>query len=324
LITAFVIAIFFMPAASAQATAARVDVVSGNGQLICPQCFGKTFTTFYPMVVRVTDASGNPIAGKTVTWNVVSITGNIIPNFDIQTVTDRNGYSASRLFQNATGGSSFQPFLQSVINASADGASANFTETVALTDPTFNSQLVFSTLVAPDPKSTPLTGPTGGTGTAPIQIHIAGRGTPVPNVSVRILNDDPKTLPSASCATAPGADPGSVLTDANGDATCIPVFGPIPGNGPASVLVGGLDPLQFDQTISPQPLPGPVAFDQYPGIQLQVSAVSPGLITIVSGNNQTVNPAQASAPLVVKVTDASGAVTIANTGVTWTLSGAGA
>ena len=28
-------------------------------------------------------------------------------------------------------------------------ASANFTETVALTDPTFNQQLVFSTLVAP-------------------------------------------------------------------------------------------------------------------------------------------------------------------------------
>ena len=49
---------------------------------------------------------------------------------------------------------------------------------------------------------------------------------PVPNVSVRILNDDPKTLPSASCATAPGADPGSVLTDANGDATCYPGFRP--------------------------------------------------------------------------------------------------
>ena len=92
----------------------------------------------------------------------------------------------------------------------------------------------------------------------------------------------------------------------------------------SSVLVGGLDPLQFDQTISPIPLPGPVAFDQYLGIQLVVTAVTPGLITIVSGNNQTVNPGQASAPLVVKVTDATGAVTIANTAVTWTLTGAGA
>ena len=78
------------------------------------------------MVVRVTDASGNPIAGKTVTWNVVSITGNILPNIDVQTVTDSNGYSVSRLFQNSTGGSSVQPFLQSVINASADGSQCEF------------------------------------------------------------------------------------------------------------------------------------------------------------------------------------------------------
>ena len=49
----------------------------------------------------------------------------------------------------------------------------------------------------------------------------------------------------------------------------IPVFGPVAGNGPVSVLVGGLDPAKFDQTISPMPLPGPVAFDQYTGIQLQ-------------------------------------------------------
>jgi len=311
-----------MPAASAQATAARVDVVSGNGQMICPLCLGKTFTTFYPMVVRVTDASGKPIAGKTVTWNVVSITGNILPNIDVQTLTDSNGYAVSRLFQNATGGSSFQPFLQSVINASADAASANFTETVALTDPVFATQIVFSQKLSPI--GTPLSGPAGGSGSDPIKIHVDGRGTPISNVSVRILSDDPKTLPSASCATAPGADPGSVLTDANGDATCLPVFGPVAGNGPVSVLVGGLDPAEFDQTISPVPLAAPVAFDQYIGIQLQVTAVSPGLVSIVSGNNQTVNPGQASAPLVVKVTDASGAVTIANQTVNWTLTGAGA
>ena len=65
------------------------------------------------MVVRVTDASGNPIAGKTVIWNVVSITGNIIPNFDIQTVTDSNGYSVSRLFQNRYGRLiSYSPFFR--------------------------------------------------------------------------------------------------------------------------------------------------------------------------------------------------------------------
>ena len=46
----------------------------------------------------------------------------------------------------------------------------------------------------------------------------------------------------------------------------------------ASALVGGLDPAEFDQAISPVPLQSAVAFDQYIGIQLQVSAVSPGLV----------------------------------------------
>ena len=55
-----------------------------------------------------------------------------------------------------------------------------------------------------------------------------------------------------------------------------------------------------------------------------MTAVNPGLVSIVSGNNQTVNPGQTSAPLVVKVTDATGAVTIANTSVAWTVSPAGA
>jgi uncharacterized protein (TIGR03437 family) len=204
-----------------------------------------------------------------------------------------------------------------------DAASANFTETVALTDPVFsNQQLVFSQLIAPQ-AGTQLKGPAGGTGTDPIKIHVDGRGTPIPNVSLRILSDDPQNQPSANCATAPGADPGSVLTDANGDATCYPVFGPVAGNGPVSALLGGLVPEEY-VGITPPPIPSPVAFDQYIGIQLSVTPVTPGLITVVSGNNQTINPGQASAPLVVKVTDATGAVTIANTAVNWTLTGAGA
>ena len=87
----------------------------------------------------------------------------------------------------------------------------------------------------------------------------------------------------------------------------IPVFGPIAGNGPVLRLVGGLDPAQFDQTISPQPLTEPLAFDQYVGIQLAVSPVTPGRLSVISGNNQNINPGQSSAPLVVQVTDSSGA-----------------
>ena len=89
--------------------------------------------------------------------------------------------------------------------------------------------------------------------------------------------------------------------------------------------MGGLDPIEFDQTISPQPLAGPVAFDEhFNWIQLTVTPVTPGLVTIVTGNNQSVNPGQTSSPLVVNVTDQSGLVPIASQNVSWTVSPAGA
>ena len=134
LITAFVIAILFTPTASAQpSVAAKVEVVSGNGQMICPTCVGSTFTFFYPMVVKVTDASGNPIAGKTVNWQLVSSIGTL-PSFDTVTFTDSNGLSAATLIgPGVQTASIFINFLQSVISATVDGATVNFTETQALT-----------------------------------------------------------------------------------------------------------------------------------------------------------------------------------------------
>ena len=330
-ITAFVIAALFAPAALA--TAAKVAVVSGNGQLICTVCTYKTARYFYPMVVRVTDVNGNPITGKTVNWDLVSFSGvGLVPGFDTVSITDSDGLAFSRLNQSAgPGGSSGRPFLQSVISATADQAIASFTETIALVD-TNNQTLFYSaTLDAP---SGPLTGPAGGTGTSPIQIRV-GNFVPFPGVSVRILSPevtsesgqvtiDP-TLPSASCVTGPGADPGSVLTDATGLATCYPVFGPVAGNGFVSALVGGLDPIEFDQSLTPQPLGGPAAFGEFSNIQLIVTQVTPGRMNIISGNNQTVNAGHAASdPLVVQVTDAAGAVPVGNQSVAWSVFPTGA
>lgn len=323
LFTALVIAILFTASASAQPTAANVAIISGNGQMTCPNCSFKTFTYFYPMVVKVTDANGNPISGKTVNWSLVSAVG-IVPQFSQTTTTDVNGLSANALFQaNGQTGSPQFPFLQSVITAYADGASATFTETQALAD-NFSQQIVFTRLDSPTDSSIVFSGPAGSTGTTAIRVHVDGRGSPVPNVSLRLLGQDYKTIPYASCATQPGADPGSVLTDANGDATCYPVFGPITGKAPVVALIGGLDPAQFDQSISPIPLTSPVAFFQYNGIQIQSTPVTPGRVAIISGNNQSVDPGKSSAPLVASVTDASGNATIANTAVQWTISPAGA
>ena len=345
LITAFVIALLFVPAASAQATApaasaataAKVAVVSGSGQLICPNCQYKPNTLFFsPMVVKVTDANGNPIAGKTVNWSLVSSTALLPPSFDITSTTDSSGLAFSRPSQNANqGGSIVQPFLQSVIRASADGASATFTESLALTD-TQSGFLYINSADLIAPTSSPLTGPAGGIGVSPVQIRLTGLGTPVPGVSVRLLSPevtsatgqvtlDPN-FPSVSCVTStglpdPAADPGAVLTDTSGIGTCYPVFGPTPGSGFVAVLIGGLDPIQFDQSLSPIPITNPIAFFEFSGIQLVVTQVAPGRINPVTGNNATVNPGQ-SATLVVQVTDATGKVTIANQDVTWTVSGA--
>jgi uncharacterized protein (TIGR03437 family) len=330
-IAAFVIALtcaFVAPAQAAQATAANVQVVSGNGQLICTLCGAyKSAIFFYPMVVKVIDANGNPIAGKAVNWAVVSYTGGLSPTLDqTTTVTDSNGLTMARPFQQAWNGTVLHPSLQSVFSATADNASASFTETLALTDSNSGSVLVTSTLVAP--LNATLAGPAGTKGSVPIVIHVAAATTAVPGVAVRILSPevtsdagvvtlDPNS-PSASCYTDPGADPGSVLTDSNGDATCYPVFGPVGGSTVVKALVGGLDPIEFDQTASSMPLTSAVAYDQFNGIPLTVTQVIPGQLIPRSGNLQTLNPGQ-SLPLVLQVTDAGGSVAIGGQNVAWTV-----
>src|ERR1017187_384696 len=195
-ITAFVMAVLFAPAAFAQATAApaqgtaaNVAVVSGNGQLICPVCALKRATSFHPMVVKVTGANGNPIAGKTVNWTLKSFMGGSQPSFDAVSTTNSDGLAFSRVSQNALQfGTTLLPFLQSVITATADNALANFTETIALTDPTLGTLFCSAVLIAPI--GTPLTGLAGGTGTGSIQIQVGTGFKPFPGISVRILSPE--------------------------------------------------------------------------------------------------------------------------------------
>src|SRR5207302_7290907 len=114
------------------------------------------------------------------------------------------------------------------------------------------------------------------------------------------------------------ADLGSVLTDQNGDATCTPIFGPVSGTSNITVLVGGIDPAA-----SPAPeLSGtaaPIGYFQSGFIPISVQAGVAGLISVSSGNNQTINPGQQSSPLVVKVTDSSGQNPIAGATVVWSV-----
>jgi uncharacterized protein (TIGR03437 family) len=331
LFSALFIATLGAPAADAQATAANIAIVSGNGQMISPGAARKLFTYFYPMVVKVTDANGNPIPNKTINWGLISTFGTF-PSFPAFTVTDANGMSVATLAQNGQTGTFQTPFLQSVIQATADSASATFTETVALND-TNAQQLAFAQFTSSpcgNGACVSLSGPAGSVGASPLTIHIDAFGTPIPNVSVRLVNVNPATLPSITCATQSGAqqagaDPGSVLTDANGNASCYPLFGPIAGKNTsaANLLVGGLDPIEYDQTTSVQPLASPLAFQEYDGIQLAVTPVTPGKLTISSGNGQTAAPG-GTVTLSALVQDPTGTVPVANTTVAWTVTPAGA
>jgi uncharacterized protein (TIGR03437 family) len=321
LLTASVIAILFTSTASAQ-QAAKLEIVSGNGQMICPACGNNTFVNFYPLVVKVSDSSGNPIAGKTVNWQLVSNNGiPIPPTITPTSLTDNDGLAIQRLSQTPTQGSN-SAFLQLVISATVDNlAAVSFTESQVLVSG--GGRPLVTTALDPNEIQMTLSGAAGSTGTTPIHVYVlTTSGGGVPNVSVRILSPDPTTLPSANCSTSPGADPGSALTDANGTATCYPVFGSVPGNGPVGVLVGGLDPDHFNYiSVTPdQPLADSVGYAQYIiGYNLAVTPVTPAHAFVVSGNNQHIDPGKTSSPLVVKFTDSTGNVPIGNLSVVWTV-----
>ena len=158
----------------------------------------------------------------------------------------------------------------------------------------------------------------GTQGSAPIQLFVGGAGvasTGVPGISMRLVNN--QTSPTITCATGANADPGAVLTNANGLASCTPIFGGV-GSGSYSVIVGGVASSDLTQEPAGFGIFGPYSLGP-------VTPAAPGLIQVVSGNGQTGNPGQfLPLQLVAKVTDAAGVSTIPNAQVTWTVIPTGA
>jgi uncharacterized protein (TIGR03437 family) len=284
-------------------TPANLSPFSGNGQLTCPTCAFGSFASFEPLVVKLTDASGNPVSGATVSW---ATTDPVVLLFN-QTTTDQNGLSQNTIFPGlAVAGSTFQ---QANITASSGSLSVNFTETQSMNALYY----VIATLAAPAP-GTSYTGTAGTQGSPAIQVHVANTYSPIPGVSLRLVSPFGGT-PAMSCVTGNGADPGSVLTDANGNASCTPLFGSAVGNGVAVVaLVGGVNSSAANGGL-------PYGFWASSAFFATVTPSTPGLITKVGGDGQSANPGQPlAAALQVKVTDATGVTTIAGTGITWTSS----
>src|SRR5215469_1347409 len=76
-------------------TAASITVVQGNGQMICDGCPMTGLPFFDPLIVKVTDASGNPVQNAQVTWSIVSTTATFAGSLASQTTPTGSASGAS-------------------------------------------------------------------------------------------------------------------------------------------------------------------------------------------------------------------------------------
>ncbi len=296
---------------------AHLAVQSGNGQVLCtlPQC---TLQQWQPIAVKATDIHGNPVAGATVSW---SSTNGQIALANTTTTTAGDGTSTQNLSQQifqsfASAGSSY---IVNTIQAASNNNSVIFTETQSLINetspapeiqsgsPTFNGQSLGEVT---------LSGNAGTTLSTPIQTQVAGldiASNGVPNVSIRIFNL--QTSPALSCAYQGGyADPGSVLSDSQGNTNCYPVFSGS-GSGSFYILTGGVPGSGDIHTALYLQSNGPYQFSSIPG--------APAAVQIVSGNNQVGSIGGQLNNLVAKLVDSNGNPVQGQTMV-WSVAPAGA
>ena len=307
----------------------NVSVLSGQGQLICPLLC----SIFQPMVAKVTDANGSPIAGATVNWNLTQsvyaaqfLVGGGTTN---TTITGPDGTTTNTVVTTPQIGSIFQQFFLNVVNVSTASSSATINLYQAAQDPT-GQGASFPVVAQPWNQTLQnlyggerLTGQAGSTSSSTLQMRVVGTaGTVLPGVSMQLvpvkegceLNnctlEDGTTGPTASCASVAGAPPNAALTDATGIATCTPIFGGLPGSGRFLVVIGygggTPDPtvlLSTNNYLVSRPL------------ALTVTAAPAGLIKVVSGDNSNTNPGQ-TVNLVAAVQTAAGAAVAGQT-VNW-------
>jgi uncharacterized protein (TIGR03437 family) len=289
----FLTALLIFPAFCSAQT---VSIASGNGQLVCVNCpLGAT--QFAPLAVQVNDAAGGPVANATVTWTDTQPDGQVTVATSSTNVNGQATYALGP--QGLVFGPSFFPF--SVV-ASALGTSVQFVETSALASGTLAPFAVTLVSASVTPA---LTGAVGTTGATPIVLNVAETnlffGNPaLAGIQVRLQAGT--TGPSVSCATQPGQQPGTVLTDSTGTARCTPVFGGQLGSGTYTIVVGDNPGIISPLTAA-----------------LNVTAGPPAIIKYISGNNQRVNSGvKTPYALTAEVTDTSGNPSNA-AAVTWSV-----
>jgi adhesin/invasin len=285
--------IFFCLLGAGAARAQSITLISGNGQLLDTSPHSQS----QPMIVLVRDASGNPVKGATVSWTVTPTgQGNVL---SAKTTTDATGQSTN-LFTAESGNLNSKSFVQSTVTASAEGGSVQFT----LTTVEFNGAVDYDNVVLlkPTTRGETLVGQAGATQNGAIEVQVVGanggtqEGQGIPNVSVAVVQGDPKDTSTLSCSG------GSVVyTDTTGTAICNLVFGGLVGTGTFTIVIGGTS--------------------EFGGYSYQVKAGAPAAFINILGNNQSGNPGQSLRLLSATLTDLGGNP-VPNTPVTFTPVGA--
>jgi uncharacterized protein (TIGR03437 family) len=357
LFTAALAALFLPHSASAQ-TAANISVVQGNGQLACDGCANTALLHFDPLVVKVTDASGNPVPNATVTWTVVSSTGSFAGTFANQTTVtgsstsssavlcsaydnnpgavQANGLACNKFFEGSAATPALGPIYTTVSASIANGQAVTLylTQSPLLNPTVVDTNYIYAQLspTSTIPVGTTVSGPVNSVypnGSIAVVAQTIS-GTKIPNISVRLVPQTPNQGgASISCQTSgTDADPGSVLTDNTGTALCVPVFGSTPGSSAQQfqILVGGVPSLQDYSNASSynQGLGYPAGQFSFSPFYATATPITPGSLTLVSGNSQTAQAGSAVAnPLVVTVADTNGNA-LPGVTVTWSVSPANA
>ena len=341
ILAAIVACVFCAQVASAQ-TPASITVLAGNGQIYSTgvNAGGQDPATnaTYPLVVLVRDANNHPVPNATVNWNFTStfaafglFVGNVV------TTTTGSDGTTSNVFipQGGSFSTTTTPPTQYTITASTGSFSANFSMTQIYPASGIAGQIEVNTNLAGGNSGNPITANSGqqgfvnnGQATQSISVSvITAGGSPLPGVSVRLANY--QSSPSASCVTGFGADPGSVLTDSNGNAVCTPTFTGS-GTGLFKPVIGGVPLCNCLQDPASPTLPQGIVgvlnwfLDVPPPISMQVTPATPASVTAVSGSGQSATAGTAvPGPLVAVVNSQTGGV-LAWQSIVWSVSPAGA
>ncbi len=220
----FAIVVFSATFCAAQAATpgapATVVMVGGNGQVV-----SENYLTTQPFTIRVTDASGVPVAGVSVSWSIAQHDAQIGSLNQPVDETDSNGLATANFV-----GSSLQPatsFAPATVIATTPVGSISFIVTVVpvttqqplvtWTAPTFNNSYKIT-----GAGGTTIPGAVAGVVDAQGGINL---GSGIPNVGLFIVDANDSNTPPAVC----NAPAGITLSNSQGTATCDLVLSNNPG-----------------------------------------------------------------------------------------------